>query len=83
MAIVYTLKEREDTGELHLFEATPSTPGHCTPRNTSICEAMNNSESIRVIFACKTEEEARKKCAEIGREVCGNCVKNLYATYED
>lgn len=31
-------------------------------------------------FTCKDEVEARKKCAELGRKVCGTCVSHLYKT---
>jgi hypothetical protein len=42
---------------------------------------MDKSESTGNIFACADEDLARKKCAEIGREVCGICVSHLYTTY--
>jgi len=43
---------------------------------------MNKEESEKKIFACKDENEARKRCAEIGRDVCGVCVSNLYASFK-
>jgi hypothetical protein len=79
--IVYTLKQKKDTGELHLFEATPTLNNECTPNKISICKKMDKSESVANVFACQTEEEARQICASRGREVCGTCVSSLYATF--
>lgn len=79
--IVYTLKQKKDTGELHLFEATLSSNKRCTPKEKSICKKMQRSESVANVFACKTEDEARRVCATRGREVCGTCVSSLYATF--
>jgi hypothetical protein len=80
---VYTLKKKGSTGELHLFEATPSKTDadSCTPAYNSICQKMNKLESTENKFACQNEAEARKSCAKYGREVCGICVSSLYATY--
>ena len=77
----YTLKKKKDTGELHLFKGE-MTDDACTSKQISICEKMNKSESAGNKFACYNEDEARKKCAEIGREVCGICVSHLYTTYD-
>lgn len=79
--IVYTLKQKKDTKELHLFEATPSKDG-CIPKTKSICNKMSKNESSGNIFACQSEVIARTECAEIGRDVCGTCVSHLYATYD-
>ncbi|WP_404380981.1 hypothetical protein [Caenispirillum salinarum] len=79
--IVYTLKEMAETEELHLFEATPAPDGKCTPKPKSICGAMKKGDSVANKFACKDEDDARMECARIGRDVCGNCVRHLYATY--
>jgi hypothetical protein len=76
----YTLKEKKDTNEYHLFEGD-FTPDGCTSSNLSICEKMKKSESEKNIFACKDEKVARIKCAEQGRKVCGVCVSHLYTTY--
>jgi hypothetical protein len=80
--VVYTLKKKTDTEELHLFEAVPSEDNKCIPKNKSICNKMSKDESSGNIFACEDENSARAKCAERGREVCGICVSNLYATYK-
>lgn len=79
--IVYTLKLRKDTEELHLFRATPNPNNTCTPVGKSICKKMDLSESIKNEFACEDEATARKECANLGRKVCGTCVSSLYQTY--
>ena len=78
----YTLKKHAETEELHLFEGdmTPNDPKYpCTSKSQSICEKMKNSQSDKNIFFCATEQEARDKCAKLGRAVCGICVSHLYA----
>lgn len=75
----YTLKKKQETKELHLFEGDMTTTG-CNSKSTSICEKMKKLESEKNIFTCFNEGEARKKCAEIGRDVCGICVSHLYST---
>ena len=77
----YTLKKKKDTNELHLFEGTMTKDG-CTSSQKSICNKMDKSESAGNKFTCYTEDEARKKCAEIGRAVCGICISHLYNTYD-
>ncbi|SDK53666.1 hypothetical protein SAMN05192566_1567 [Methylophilus rhizosphaerae] len=80
----YTLKQHKSTGELHLFVGRfnpPKSDFKCTSSSLSICEKMSKSDSKSNEFTCLTEDEARVKCAEIGRSVCGICVSNLYATY--
>jgi len=77
----YTLKERKDSNEYHLFVCTTRN-NECYPAQKSICEEMNKSENVRNIFVCKDEDEARIRCANIGHQVCGTCVSHLYETYD-
>ncbi len=79
----YTLKKSEDTAELHLFEGnlTPNGPKVCTSGISSVCGKMEASQSEGNIFACKTEQDARERCAKQGRSVCGICVSHLYADF--
>ena len=78
---VYTLKERKETKEYHLFEAKMNNDDTaCTPNKISICEKMDKNESEQNIFSCLEEQQAREKCAQEGRKVCGICISNLYAT---
>ena len=79
--VVYTLKIKNDTQEMHLFEATPQPDKKCTPNKKSVCEKMDKSESSGNKFACSSEIDARTEIARIGRSVCGTCVSHLYATY--
>jgi len=81
---VYSLKKHGDLEEYHLFQAelTQTQPNRqCTPQSKSICQKMNNKNSSESKFVCLNEEQARKKCADIGRVVCGVCVSHLYASY--
>jgi hypothetical protein len=80
--VVYTLKKCKETEELHLFRATPTQDGKCTPEKQSICEKMDVSESEANIFACQKEDAARISAANQGRKVCGICVSHLYETYD-
>lgn len=76
----YTLKKNGDTDELHLFEGNMMDGGKCTSDSKSICQKMLKSDSSGNVFACKKENDARIKCAEEGRKVCGVCVSHLYTT---
>nr|WP_315223985.1 hypothetical protein [uncultured Albidiferax sp.] len=79
---LYTLKKHKETEEQHLFEATLSADKKsCTSKTKSICEKMANSDGGGNAFICQTEDQARTKCAALGRMVCGVCVSSLYATY--
>jgi hypothetical protein len=77
----YTLKRKKDTKELHLFKGKSNPDGGCTSGQISICKKMEKSESEGNVFACKDETEARIKCAQEGRAVCGICASSLYTTY--
>lgn len=77
---LFSLLEKNNTKELHLFHSRLSNSA-CNALNDSICNKMTLSENSKTIFSCKDENEARKKCAELGRQVCGTCVSNLYADY--
>lgn len=84
MTKVYCLKRKKSTKELHLFECTPTQPNGCTCEDISVCDKMKKLESEGSnLFSCQNENDARQKCAEIGRQVCGLCVSHLHETYED
>lgn len=79
---LYTLKEDKDSGELHLFEGTPTADNTvCVPKKKSICKKMIETNKRKNIFVCKSETTARNECARIGRKVCGSCVSHLYSSY--
>jgi len=68
----YTLIKCKDTKEYHLFKGKSS---------KSICKKMSQPcENIEHKFSYKDEDEARLKCAEVGRKVCGICISHLYKT---
>lgn len=78
---LYTLVKRKQSGELHLFESVINDDSKCeATSNLSVCSAMNINQKGEAVFTCLVEDDARKECAKVGRAVCGNCVKNLYAT---
>lgn len=77
----YTLKKNGDTDELHLFEGDMKEDGGCTSGAKSICKKMSKEESGGNVFTCKTDDDARLKCAQAGRKVCGVCTSHLYTTY--
>lgn len=83
MKKAYALREHKTTGEYHIFvgKFLPKGSEHlCDSSNTSDCKEMTRADSIKNIFICKDEEEARKLCAEHGRKVCANCIRELYKT---
>lgn len=78
----YTLKQKQNTQELHLFEGEMQENGSCTSASKSLCKKMLSQEQIgENVFTCKSESEARQKCASLGKVVCGTCVSHLYESY--
>ncbi len=80
--IAYTLKKKQDTEELHLFKVTQVDPKTCHVPDDSICGMMKKTESADNRFICKDEAAARLRCSNIGRHVCGECVRHLYGHFE-
>lgn len=80
MAYVYSLAVGA-TEEKHLFEGKMVAVNKCSANAKSICKKINEGEG-RYVFTCLSEQDARKKCAEIGRSVCGTCVSHLYTSYQ-
>lgn len=81
---LFSLLKRKNTGVLHLFHSKLNGDAcNVEPHKLSICQRMSLDESEATIFRCENENEARRRCAEIGREVCGTCVSNLYADNDD
>jgi hypothetical protein len=75
---IYSLK-KTIKGQFHLF-AGKLDGEECVSKQTSLCGKMDNSESIESIFACEDDISTRKKCAEIGKPICGICISYLYTT---
>ncbi|WP_325435130.1 hypothetical protein [Pseudomonas nitroreducens] len=89
---VYTLLEKGDSEEFHLFEGewTNKPEKRCSVALTSICKKMNKSDrkkvggvNVKPYFACLEEDAARQSSARKGRAVCGICVSTLYTTPKD
>lgn len=74
----YTLKKNKRTEEAHLYFSELS-GNNCRVRQGSVCGLMDLEEGDETIFLCLTKEEARKRIAEMGEEVCGNCAGHLHA----
>jgi len=79
--VVFSLKKKKGTEELHIFTAILYPDGSCEPDNYSICKKMQLMENIDNIFVCLSEENAIKKCEQIGNQVCETCVSYLYVTF--
>jgi hypothetical protein len=75
---VYILRERKETGELHLFFANTTDKNECQSQQKSICGRMDLEEKSLTIFACQPEDRARFQCAKLGRAICTNCITQLY-----
>jgi len=80
--IVYTLKKKKNSEELHIFKASPSIDNNCAPEKESICKKMDKSDSSENIFSCQDDNYTRNQCAKIGRQICGTCISHLYETYD-
>ena len=80
MSVVYTLRAKNDTDEIHIFLADPKPDNKCLSRQNSICRKAGRDEST-MKQACLSEQQARTESAKIGRKVCGTCVSHLYTTY--
>lgn len=78
---LYLLKEHQNSGELHIFEARPDNPG-CTPFATSRCGNVPKNDTLKSEFGCLSASAMRRRCAEIGAQVCGQCVGTLYAPFD-
>ena len=82
MSTLYALKKHKETDELHLFENYRNVDEKCmTKGNDSLCNQVERKDFLNSsLFSCEDEQQAREKCAKIGRDVCGNCIKTLYTT---
>ena len=75
----YTLRKYED-GEWHLFRAK-STNGNCSLlEKISVCGEMKTNKHFTQDYRFRTDNEMRKICYLLGREVCSVCVGHLYET---
>jgi hypothetical protein len=81
MPKAYSFSKKSTTQEMHIFEGD-FTPTNCDAPNSSICNKTTTSQGVWIPNAgCLTDQKARVKASELGREVCGDCVSHLYKTY--
>ncbi len=80
MTILYSLRKKAETDEIHIFLADSTATG-CVSRQNSICRKMAKAETSNQVKSCLSEGDARLESAKLGRKVCGTCVSHLYATY--
>ena len=77
---LFTLLEKNNTNEFHLFESQKDIQNQCIPNGVkSICGKMTLREKKSTKFTCHDEDKARVRCAIIGKDVCGTCVSHLYS----
>ena len=76
----YSLQKRKQKNEFHLFIGKDSN-GTVQYNSTSICKQLELSESESVLTDLP-EDQARIKCANGGKQVCGTCVSELYSIFE-
>lgn len=79
----YSFECKKGTNEIHIFQGTYTlTAMTYQPEALSICKKKIRKASERISDAtCLKEQETREKAVELGRNVCGNCISNLYKTY--
>ena len=55
----------------------------CFIQKESICSGMTWDKTNDIIEEpfCIDEDQTRRLAVKIGRPICGNCIKTLYATY--
>jgi len=75
---VYELREYTESNEIHIFESLPKKLTRYKPK--SCCTKVNRSDTTLVSNTELTADQARKKAANIGYEVCGSCVSHLYVS---
>ncbi|WP_449434323.1 hypothetical protein [Pseudomonas putida] len=80
MTVVYSLRKKDQTDEIHIFLADKTDTG-CVSRQNSVCRKMAKADTSEQVKTCLKEGEARTESAILGRKVCGTCVSHLYSTY--
>ena len=82
MKKAYSFCDKTNTGVIHIFKGTFDQDGKCDTDKKSICKKMSRYDGDWLKNnSCFVDDVARKKAAEVGREVCGDCVSHLYKTY--
>ena len=73
----YVFQRSEKTNEYHIFKVDSGTKRKEVINKESICGVSFNKSLD--YDKSEDEEEARFHGAELGRKLCGNCIKNLYS----
>ena len=80
---LYAICKHKDTKEYHVFLTRRDDDQKCKfSSKSSLCGAMQTNDKETCIISCATESQIRKKAAEIGDIICGNCMKSIYKTKE-
>ena len=61
---LYTIKQRPETNEYHIFESYKDTEGKCVIKNPSICKKVSKGNPVKD-YTCMTEDDVRIKAAEL------------------
>lgn len=78
---LYTLLEKKETQELHLFNSWKDENDTCKLESKSMCNEMFFVDKKDIpLFVCESEENTRILCATKGRAVCEKCIGQLYKT---
>lgn len=78
MKKAYSFFKIDYSNECHIFEGILD-QSDCTVSIKCICKKITPSGGNFVLRAiCLSEQEAREKAAEFGKDICGYCISNLY-----
>lgn len=68
--------------EIHIFQGYFHLDHSCDAGTESICRKIKLDQGRWFDdFVCKNADEARVLAANIGKEVCAQCVRALYSEY--
>lgn len=77
---LFALCKDKNTDEYHIFE-TRKNADICTAKSkTSICGAAEVKDQGNCVSVCVNAKAIKIKAAEIGNQVCGNCMKIIFKT---
>ena len=76
----YSLQKRKHKNEFHLFQGG-EVNGKMKYNSSSFCDQLDMEGSEIVLIDLK-EDQARIKCANGGKQVCGACVSYLYSDFK-
>lgn len=78
---LYSICKSKITEEYHIFLSRSDEDKNCYfMGNESICGSMTTEDKGSCAEVCGTILRIRKKSADLGDVVCGNCMKSIYKT---